>query len=173
MCFHFTIFLCDDLENIYTLSYYHHQIGSMNYYPLFRVRSWNNGMCCMSFYILTIPVISHLRNDVWNHRHFCCFQLFVHEDNKANIHAPFYHYFVGRITGDQWIFRTKGQSHRKCFHVIMSPWYQESICFFFFSLLLYITRMAYSYNNCGTIMINALCLKQPIHTVNDRVVWDI
>ena len=34
------------------LSYYHHQIGSMNYYPLFRVRSWNNGMRCMSFYIL-------------------------------------------------------------------------------------------------------------------------
>ena len=37
---------------IYTLSYYHHQIGSMNYYPLFRARSWNNGMRCMSFYIL-------------------------------------------------------------------------------------------------------------------------
>ena len=30
----------------------HHQIGSMNYCPLFRVRSWNNGMRCMSFYIL-------------------------------------------------------------------------------------------------------------------------
>ena len=39
------------IEIIYTLSYYHHQIGSMNYYPLFRVRSWNNGMRCMSFYI--------------------------------------------------------------------------------------------------------------------------
>ena len=38
---------------IYTLSYYHHQIGSMNYYQLFRVRSsWNNCMRCMSFYIL-------------------------------------------------------------------------------------------------------------------------
>ena len=31
------------------LSYYHHQIGNMNYYPLFRVRSCNNGMRCMSF----------------------------------------------------------------------------------------------------------------------------
>ena len=40
------------IERIYTSSYYHHQIGSMNYYPLFRVRSWNNGMCCMSLYIL-------------------------------------------------------------------------------------------------------------------------
>ena len=40
--------------HIYTLSYYHHQIGSMNYYPLFRVRSWNNGVRCMSFYILMI-----------------------------------------------------------------------------------------------------------------------
>ena len=41
------------IERIYTLSYYHHQIGSMNYYPMFEVRSWNNGMRCMSLYILT------------------------------------------------------------------------------------------------------------------------
>ena len=27
---------------------------NMNYYPLFGVRSWNNGMCCMSFYILVL-----------------------------------------------------------------------------------------------------------------------
>ena len=40
------------IEIIYTLSYYHHQIGSMTYYPLFRVRSWNNGMRCLSLYIL-------------------------------------------------------------------------------------------------------------------------
>ena len=39
-------------EYIYTLSCYHHQIGSMSCYPLFRVRSWNNGVRCMSFYIL-------------------------------------------------------------------------------------------------------------------------
>ena len=52
ICFQFTPFSCDDCENIYTVSYYHHQIGSMNYYPLFRVRSWNNGVHCMSFYIL-------------------------------------------------------------------------------------------------------------------------
>ena len=38
--------------NVYTSSYYHHQIGSMNYYPLIRVRSWNKDMRCMSFYIL-------------------------------------------------------------------------------------------------------------------------
>ena len=40
------------IERIYTLSYCHHQIGSMNYiyYPLFRVRSSNNGMCCLSLY---------------------------------------------------------------------------------------------------------------------------
>ena len=35
-----------------TLSYYHHQIGSMNYYPLFRVRSWNNGVRFISLSIL-------------------------------------------------------------------------------------------------------------------------
>ena len=41
------------MERIYALSYYHHQIGRMNYYPLFRVRSWNNGMRSMSLYILS------------------------------------------------------------------------------------------------------------------------
>ena len=40
-----------EIINIYTLSYCH-QIGSMNYYPLFRVRSWNIDVRCMSFYIL-------------------------------------------------------------------------------------------------------------------------
>ena len=57
MCFQFTHFPCDDWENIYIyiyLSYFHHQIGSMNYYLLFRIRSSNNGMRCMSFYILIL-----------------------------------------------------------------------------------------------------------------------
>ena len=56
VCFQFTHSPCDDWENIYTLSYYHHQIGSMNYYPLFTVRSWNNGVRCMSFHILITVV---------------------------------------------------------------------------------------------------------------------
>ena len=51
MCFHYTHFPCDDWDNIYTSSHYD-QIGNVNYYPLFRVRSWNNGVRCMSFYIL-------------------------------------------------------------------------------------------------------------------------
>ena len=60
----FTNFLCNDWENTYTLSYYYHQIGSMNYYPLFRVRSWNNGMRCMSFYILMVELKSvHVKKD--------------------------------------------------------------------------------------------------------------
>ena len=39
------------IERIHTLSYYHHQIESMNYYPLVRARSWNNGVRCMPLYI--------------------------------------------------------------------------------------------------------------------------
>ena len=54
VCFQFTHFLCDDWENIYNLSYHHHQIGSLSYYPLFRVRSWDSGMHCMSFHILIL-----------------------------------------------------------------------------------------------------------------------
>ena len=51
VCFQFTHFSWDDWDNVYTLSYYQHQIRSMKYYPLFRVRSWNNDVRCMSFYI--------------------------------------------------------------------------------------------------------------------------
>ena len=61
VCFQFTLFLCDDWENIYTLSYHHHQIGSMNYYPLFRVRSWNNGMSCLSTFLLICDMAGLLR----------------------------------------------------------------------------------------------------------------
>ena len=46
------------IESIYTLSCYHHLIGGMNYYPLFRVRSRNNGMTSMSLYIRTMKVRS-------------------------------------------------------------------------------------------------------------------
>ena len=52
--FQFTQFPSWWLREYIALSYYHHQIGSMNYYPLFRVRSWNNGMHCMSLYILIL-----------------------------------------------------------------------------------------------------------------------
>ena len=44
------------------LSYYHHQIGSMNHEPLFRVRSWNNGMRCMSYYVLIGRLQGHQRS---------------------------------------------------------------------------------------------------------------
>ena len=38
VCFQFTHFPCDVWENIYTLCYYHHQIGTMKYFPVFRIR---------------------------------------------------------------------------------------------------------------------------------------
>ena len=56
VCFQFTHSPCDDWESICTSSYYHHQIGSVNYYPLFRIRSWNNGLRCMSFYIRMLRI---------------------------------------------------------------------------------------------------------------------
>ena len=39
-------------EYVYLLSYHHHQIGSMTNLSLFWVKPWNNGMRCMSFYML-------------------------------------------------------------------------------------------------------------------------
>ena len=62
------------IERIYTLSYYHNQIGSMNYYPLFRVRSWNNSMRCMSLYILidVIEIECWYTPYVWKKHHVNC-----------------------------------------------------------------------------------------------------
>ena len=37
----------DDYENMCTLSYYHNGIGSRIHLPLFRVKSWSNGIRCM------------------------------------------------------------------------------------------------------------------------------
>ena len=54
------------LWEYYTLSYYHHQIGSMIHLSLYRVRSWNNGMCCMSFYILKCDFTA-------SHAFYCCY----------------------------------------------------------------------------------------------------
>ena len=45
------------IVRIGTLSYYHHQIESMNHWPLFRVRSWNNGMRCMSYCVLIMEYV--------------------------------------------------------------------------------------------------------------------
>ena len=50
-------------EMKYTLSYNYHQIQSMNYYPLFRARSWNNGMRCMYILLLYYFLDS---------QHHCC-----------------------------------------------------------------------------------------------------
>ena len=62
------------IEMIYTLSYYHHQIESMNYYPLFRARSWNNGMRCMSIFLLYY---------FWDSQHHCC-NMFIFSSIKNN-----------------------------------------------------------------------------------------
>ena len=37
-----------DCENIRTSYYYHHEIKKMNYEPPSSIKSWNNGMRCMS-----------------------------------------------------------------------------------------------------------------------------
>ena len=53
MSFQVIHFSFDDCDNVCTSSYYHHQIGNMNHEPLFRIRAWNIGMCCMSSYVLS------------------------------------------------------------------------------------------------------------------------
>ena len=58
------------------------------------------------------------RDGVSNHQpHNCVLdQADIKENIKALCHWPLW----GEFTGDQWIPRTKGQLHRKCFHLMMS-----------------------------------------------------
>ena len=64
MCYQFTHSPCDDCEHINTLFYYHHQIEGMNYYPLFRVMSWNNDARCISFCILMCDGTNSFANNL-------------------------------------------------------------------------------------------------------------
>ena len=52
VCIQLTHFSCGDCENTCTLSYYHHQIGSMTHFRLLRLWPWNSGMRYMPFYVL-------------------------------------------------------------------------------------------------------------------------
>ena len=49
-----THFSYDDCEIRVLYLDYHHRIWSITHLPLFRDRSWNNGIHCMSFYIFMI-----------------------------------------------------------------------------------------------------------------------
>ena len=66
---------------MHALSYYHHQIRSMTHLPLFRVRSWNNGIHCMFFYIL-IPMETNWPKQIcWSDLQMKR----IRKQNKANL----------------------------------------------------------------------------------------
>ena len=76
-----------DINGRYTLSYYHNQIGSMNYYPLFRVRSWNNGVRCIFFCILM--------------EIYCMLNRLAHQDNfnvlRTYVYSSYHLTFTNKI----------------------------------------------------------------------------
>ena len=65
VCIQLTHFYFDDCENTCTWSYYHHQIGSMTHLPLFRVRSWQNGMSCMSLFLSLRTNMTKMPQTTW------------------------------------------------------------------------------------------------------------
>ena len=87
------------------LSYYHHQIRNVNHQPLFRVRSWNNWMRCMFYYVLTRV----LGLDMLLSR-ATCRELWGPSWHGAVIkwkHLPRYWPLWGESTGNRWIPLTK------------------------------------------------------------------
>ena len=67
-------------------------------------------------------------------------QPFIQRQIKENIKAPCHWPLWGEsFTGDRWIPRTKGQQHRKCFHLMTSScfWWKKMMLFFVTALLCY------------------------------------
>ena len=64
VCIQLTHFCYDYCENGCTLSYYHHQIVSIIYLPLFMVRSWKNGLRCVSLYILMLMSFTEVTRNI-------------------------------------------------------------------------------------------------------------
>ena len=53
------------IEIIYALSYYHHPIVSMNYHPLFRVRSLNNDRRSMPIFFYSYSTVLYNQNGLY------------------------------------------------------------------------------------------------------------
>ena len=87
----------------YALSYYHYQIGSLNYYLLFRIWSWNNKVRCMYFCILIhltgywrMKLLIHALKHPWMLRHEWV-MLQMHDDVIKWKYFPRYWPFVRGI----------------------------------------------------------------------------
>ena len=79
------------------LSYYHHQIGIMNHYPLFRIRSWNSGVRCMSLYILWCHKMSK-----WYDEPILCYRRVKICNFVRSIQGPSDYSYVYAYVSGQW-----------------------------------------------------------------------
>ena len=70
------------------------------------------------------------------------------------------HFLCGELIGDQWIIRTNGQQRGKCFHLLMSSWYQASI-----TASEYIQTHPDGYA-LGQHFCYSLCSSQTLHFIN-------
>ena len=95
------------IERICTLSYYHNQIGSINYHPLFRVRSWNNDMRCMSLYILILWAKCSVTPSC---AFLSCLNILFQETD----------YYLANVWRHSWSF----------WQFIRPPGYMETVCIF-------------------------------------------
>ena len=142
---------CDDWENKYTLSYHHHEIGSMNYYPFFRVRSWNNGLRCMSFYVL-IYLTWQCQCCLWYVDHSFRFW-YADPDSKirvANMGPTWVLAAPGGIRGCLWnIYTPKLYCHNSCWKKVRIRGAEISI-----HLHLWLNSVNRNYINGGTVTTN-------------------
>ena len=66
------------------------------------------------------------RDGISNHQPHECLLNRLFRNIKENIKAPRHWPLCGELIGDQWIPCTKGQQHRKCFHLMTPSWKTQS-----------------------------------------------
>ena len=121
VCFQFTHFPCDDWENAYTMSYY--QIGGMNDYPLFMVRSWNNMVCISIFLYMYAAYANTSDGDKGNEDDE------DDDDNDDDVDDDDHHIYHHHETHSCWWQRIYLKYHikRKSLHIIQT-WFKYIFC---------------------------------------------
>ena len=94
VCLQLTQLSCDDRENVYfiLLSSSNRKYESL---PLFRVRSWNNGMRCMSYYVLMNLWYDYIAS--WD---ISCPGGFCPESGPLSLGMQ--HHYFARYPTDEW-----------------------------------------------------------------------
>ena len=111
------------IVRVCTLSYFHHQIGSVNHWPLFRVRSWNNGMLCMSYYVLIKDIQHHHLPSHHSSVQPCCLATptwnIISSQYHKSLHNHSHKFILAHHDSATWLYESPSRTslHNASLHI--------------------------------------------------------